>query len=146
MGNRRKCQIDYIYTSDSRIDDKEAVAGNQSSSQRGGQPRVEHTTTEQKGDPDHHSAQARIAKPPTPWMVTEQENTRRDQQLRDRWMWIQESLAMNVVARLADEMHFVKDDLVRMIQVPESQNRSDRCHHYQHDCVGREPRQRRHFR
>src|SRR5258708_40150808 len=40
-------------------------------------------------------------------------------------MGIQKDFAMNIVARLADKMHFVEDDLGWMANVPEAKRGSD---------------------
>src|SRR5260370_19480940 len=59
-------------------------------------------------------------------MVAEEKDSQGDQELGERWMGIQEDFAMNIVARLADKMHFVEDDLRWMAKVPEAKRGSDR--------------------
>src|SRR5216683_3660368 len=59
-------------------------------------------------------------------MVAEEKESQGDQELGERWMGIQEDFAMNIVARLADEMHFVEDYLGWMAKAPEAKRGSDR--------------------
>src|SRR5229473_177771 len=65
-------------------------------------------------------------------MVAEEKDSQGDQELGERRMGIQEDFAMNIVARLADKMHFVKDDLGWMADVPEAKRGSD-CDQRDHD-------------
>src|SRR5690242_21879020 len=59
-------------------------------------------------------------------MVAEEKDSQGNQELGERRMGIQEDFAMNIVARLADKMHFVEDDLGWMANVPEAKRGSDR--------------------
>ena len=59
-------------------------------------------------------------------MVAEEKDSQGDQELGERRMGIQKDFAMNIVARLADKMHFVEDDLGWMANVPEAKRGSDR--------------------
>src|SRR5260370_28338374 len=59
-------------------------------------------------------------------MVAEEKDSQGDQELGERRMGIQEDFAMNIVARLADKMHFVEDDLGCMAKAPEAKRGSER--------------------
>src|SRR5260370_25867080 len=65
-------------------------------------------------------------------MVAEEKDSQGDQELGERRMGIQKDFAMNIVARLADKMHFVEDDLGWMANVPEAKRGSD-CDQRDHD-------------
>src|SRR3984893_13249900 len=72
-------------------------------------------------------------------MVAEEKDSQGDQELGERRMGIQEDFAMNIVARLADKMHFIEDDLGRMAKVPEAKRGGDRDQRDQDERIDAEP-------
>src|SRR5713226_9066203 len=72
-------------------------------------------------------------------MVAEEKDSQGDQELGERRMRIQEDFAMYIVARLADKMHFVENDLRWMAKVPEANRRSDPDQRHDNKRIDAEP-------
>src|SRR6266851_9966149 len=76
-------------------------------------------------------------------MIAEDQDAGRDQQLRNWRMRIEESLAVDIMPRLADEVHFVEDNFGRVTKIPEAQHGRRAHQSKQRDRIGWPPANRR---
>ena len=131
VGNRGEGQVHDVDDGDARIDQKKAVGEREDGGQRGGESGAEHAAAEHVSDARQEGAHGGDAEPPRPRKIAEELDTDGDEDFGQRRMRIEEALAMKIAAGLSDEVDFIEDQLVGMVEIPEAQGRSH--HHQQQD-------------